>query len=74
MSMNHDELEDWALRALQTLQDFCDEAQAAAGNPDGEDQLLDVRALMLEHERIAAGLPTWQARCQSGPDDEDLHL
>lgn len=57
MSINYDELEDWALRTLQTLQDFCDDAQEAAGNPDGEDQLPDVRALMLEYEQIAAGQP-----------------
>jgi len=59
--MNHDHLEDWAYRVAQVLQDFCDEAQEAVGNPDGEDQLLDVRAMLLELDRIARGLPPWQA-------------
>ena len=36
--MNQEYLEDWAGRAVQELQEFCDEAQAAAGNPDGEEQ------------------------------------
>ncbi len=72
--MNQGELESWSLRALQTLQDFCDEAQEAVGVPDGDDQLPDVRALMLEYERIAQGLPSWQAQCMAHDDDEDLCL
>jgi hypothetical protein len=55
--MNFDDLEDWALRAAEALQEFCDEAQLASGNPDGEDQLKDIRALIAEHSRIEAGLP-----------------
>ncbi len=58
--MNQAELENWSLMALQTLQDFCDEAQEAAGDPDGEGELTDVRAVMAEYERIAQGLPAWQ--------------
>lgn len=45
-------LEDWSLRVAQILQDVCDDAQAAAGNPDGADQLPDIRALLDEHNRI----------------------
>ena len=71
--MNHEELEDWSLRTMQLMQDFCDEAQVAAGNPDGEDQLPDVRALMFEYECIAAGRPTWQARV-SGDAFEELDI
>ena len=59
--MNADHLEDWAHRAAQLLQDFCDEAQEAAGDPDGETELLDARALLHELDRIARGLPPWQA-------------
>lgn len=50
-----DELEDWSTRAAQALQDMCDEAQMAAGNPDGTDQLPDIRALLDEHNRIMHG-------------------
>ena len=69
--MNIDELEDWSQRAAQALQDFCDEAQVSAGNPDGEDQLLDIRALLHEHSRICAGRPLWQSQV-SMQEDESL--
>lgn len=45
-------LEDWSLRVAQILQDVCDDAQMASGNPDGDDQLPDIRALLDEHNRI----------------------
>ncbi len=61
MPINVDELESWSCRAAQELQEFCDEAQVAAGNPNGEDQLMGVRALLVEHNRIIQGLPLWQA-------------
>ncbi len=50
-----DLLEDWSHRAAQALQDICDEAQLAAGNVDGEDQLPDLRELLLEHNQIMQG-------------------
>lgn len=70
MNIYHDELEDWARRTMQALQEVCDDAQEAAGNPDGEDQLSDVRGLMFEYERIVKGLPAWQAKVSTIPDDE----
>lgn len=48
-------LEDWSLRVAQILQDVCDDAQVAAGNPDGTDQLQDIRALLEEHSQIMRG-------------------
>lgn len=57
-----DILESWAQRAAEALQEFCDEAQVASGNPDGECQLLDIRQLLDEHSRIMAGIPTWQSQ------------
>ena len=57
--MNIAELEEWSVFACEALQEFCDEAQIAAGNPDGEDQLLDIRALLADHSRIMAGQPRW---------------
>lgn len=54
METRLDQLEDWALRTMQELQDFCDDAQEAAGNPDGEDQLIGTRELMAEFEALAA--------------------
>jgi hypothetical protein len=74
MAINHDELEDWALRTMQTLQEVCDDAQVAAGNPDGEDQCQDIRALMDEYERIMQGLPAWQAKVNAMPCDEPEFL
>lgn len=50
-----DALEDWSLRVVQVLQDACDDAQVGAGNPDGTDQLPDIRELLAEHHRIMLG-------------------
>ena len=65
--MNQEHLEDWACRAVHELQEFCDEAQAAAGNPDGEDQLLSVRVLIKEYEDIAADRNPWQPQLRGMP-------
>lgn len=70
--MNYEELEDWAGRAAQELQEFCDDAQVAAGNPDGEDQLLSVRVLIAEYERIAKGQPAWPVRMVAEGDRDDV--
>ncbi|HHJ80130.1 MAG TPA: hypothetical protein ENJ65_00690 [Candidatus Tenderia electrophaga] len=67
--MDYALLQDWAGRAVQELQDFCDEAQIAAGNPDGDDQLIGVRALIKEYEDMVAGRPVWQSRL-AGEDRE----
>lgn len=45
-------LEDWSLRVAQILQDVCDDAQMSSGNPEGNDQLPDIRALLDEHNQI----------------------
>jgi len=47
-----DRLEGWAVMAAQELQDICDEAQEATGNPDGEDQLPGIRMLLRELDEI----------------------
>ena len=65
--MNYEHLEDWAGRVVQELQEFCDEAQAAAGNPDGEDQLLSVRVLIREYEDIAADRNPWKSQLRGMP-------
>lgn len=70
--MNHDELEDWSHRAAQALQECCDDAQAAAGNPDGEDQLRDIRALLQEHCDIIKGDDSWQAMLSRHPGGGDF--
>lgn len=72
--MNQPDLEDWSLRAMQTLQDFCDEAQEAAGDPDDEGELRDVRAVMADYERIAQGLPAWQSILAIEAPDQDTLL
>ena len=65
-------LECWAERVMQELQDFCDEAQHSAGNPDGEDCLLGTRALMSEYERIKQGLPLWQIALDEEDEDSEV--
>ncbi len=70
--MSIDDLQDWAQRTAQELQDFCDEAQEAAGNPDGEDQLASVRALLEEHCRIIKGETAWKAPI--GAEDSEAWL
>lgn len=45
-------LECWATRASQELQEYCDDAQVAAGNPDGEDQCVGTRELIKELDEI----------------------
>jgi HPt (histidine-containing phosphotransfer) domain-containing protein len=47
-----DALEIWSTLAAEELQQFCDEAQDAAGNPDGEDQLQATRALLADLDKI----------------------
>jgi len=46
-------LQLWSDSACQALQEFCDDAQVASGNPDGEDQLLDIRDLLNDHVKIS---------------------
>jgi len=60
--INTYELESWAQRAAEALQEFVDEAQEASGNPDAEDQLMDIRELLQEHNQIMAGQMPWQAQ------------
>ena len=47
-----DRLELWATLAAQEMQEFCDDAQIAAGNPDGEDCLEATRELIAELDEI----------------------
>ena len=68
------ELEDWSCRAAEALQEFCDQAQEDAGNPDGEDQLADIRQLLKEHCYILNGKPVWTAslHLMKGGDESTL--
>ena len=52
-----DRLESWAVMAAEELQDFLDDAQISAGNPDGADQLLGTRQLLRELDEII--MPDW---------------
>lgn len=54
--MNIDKLEDWAHRAVQELQDFCDEAQETAGDAEGETELPGTRALIEEFNQLNKGI------------------
>ena len=63
-----DKLEYWATRAAEELQQFCDDAQQAAGNPDGVDQLPGVRQLISEINEIL--LPPWVRGLPLDADDQ----
>ena len=69
--MNYEDLERWSQRAAEALQEFCDDAQEAAGIPEGECQLMDIRLLLAEHSRIILGLPMWQEHFR---DDETIKI
>lgn len=64
--MNHDDLECWCIRAAQWIQDVIDEAQAAAGDKDGEGECVDGRCLLTELDAIIADV-TPQKRPQACP-------
>jgi len=53
-----DRLEGWAVMAAAELQEFCDEAQEAAGDPGGEGELQGTRMLLRELDEIMP--PRWQ--------------
>jgi len=70
-----DALESWAVMAAEELQQFCDDAQEAAGNPDGTDQLPGVRQLIAELDDILK--PVWleiiaddRSECIAALDDD----
>lgn len=54
MALNYDDLEDWACRAAQWMQEVIDDAQAAAGDPDGDSECRDGRALLAELDALVA--------------------
>jgi hypothetical protein len=64
------DLDEWAVRAGQALQEICDEAQEAAGNPDGEDQCLDLRELLRELDYLILGKPSWQQELAASDEGE----
>ena len=72
--MNHDDLENWASRVVEELQDFCNEAQEAAGNPDGEDCLPGTRALIAELDCIFNNRPVWQTQIAALDLDSPVSL
>jgi len=75
MNINHDELEDWGLRAAQALQDIVDECEQSEGYPGGgKESCADLRALLDEHSRIQRGEPAWQAMIGSEKSDVELKL
>ena len=52
------QLEDWAIRAGQVMQDIVDEAQLAAGEPDGVGECPDIREMLSELDALV--VPRWQ--------------
>ena len=54
--MNHDQLQNWADRAAQELQEYIDAAQEAGSDEPATQALLD------EYHRLQQGLPTWQTQ------------
>ena len=70
-TIDTDDLIAWADKAVQDLQEFCDEAQAAAGDPYGDDCLRGTRALIAEYDAIKSGRPTWQSQLAHESADAD---
>lgn len=64
MPIDYEQLEDWAQRVVQELQEVCDDAQIIAGRPFAEDQHPDLRALIKEHEQISTGQPCWRKQIE----------
>ena len=69
MGINREELENWSVRVAKLLQEVCDDAQAAAGELDGEGECLDVRILLQEHSNIMLGRPLWQMTVNDSGDE-----
>lgn len=69
--IDKDDLIAWADKAVQELQEFCDDAQVAAGDPDGTDQLQSTRALIAEYDAIKQGRPTWQSQLAHDHNDDE---
>jgi hypothetical protein len=55
MAMNIDDLEDWAIRAGQAMQEIIDDAEHAEGESDNA-CCADLKALLEELDRIVAGV------------------
>lgn len=53
-----DRLEMWATFAAEALQEICDDAQDAAGDPGGDSECKTIRALIKDLDDIL--LPSWQ--------------
>lgn len=47
-----DRLELWATFAAEALQEVCDEAQIAAGDPDGDSECKTYRSLLRDLDEI----------------------
>lgn len=55
--IDHDDLENWSVRAAQELQEILDDADEAGNN---EGCCSSIRGLLAEHSRIMSGKPIWQ--------------
>ena len=74
MATDYNELENWSVRVAEALQEICDEAQEAAGKPDGENECIDLRMLLHEHSKIMLGEPLWQDLLIAAASDEEPAL
>lgn len=69
VAMDHADLESWAIRAAQDLQEYADAAEEAGGGDPV------TKALLAEFEEIRAGRETWARRAQrSGGEQEETLL
>lgn len=66
--MNHNDLESWAIRAVQELQDYADSAEEAGCSEPG------TLALISEFDAIFAGRPPWQTQVSASTEREELTL
>lgn len=73
MGVNVEDLEDWAIRASQAMQDIIDEAERAEGG-DGTSNTAccqDLKLLLVELDQIVAGVPAWQRLILSNTENTE---
>lgn len=60
-----EQLESWALRAAELIQEYVDEAEASEGGLFEKTAVIE-KSLLNELDAIMAGRPTWQAQAATG--------
>lgn len=59
--MNHRDLESWAIRAAQELQELADDAEEAVPESERDTVAISAKALIAEFDSIFNDRPLWQS-------------